>query len=150
MSFVDWLERTHNRPHEARVRLMWVSAVCAILVIAVFWVFSVAHDLKVAFRDSSMHPSVEAALNQKGKNSTPSLMDTLKASVGDFLDVFKFSLPADTGNTNSSSQPSGTTPSRSRTGGGLRQPSGQQSTTGNTTSPPQTNKPVLPQVPAAN
>lgn len=87
MSFTEWLERIHERPRHERVRLMWVSAAATLVVVGVFFILSLSHELKVVFEHDGRQ-TAGAAAKDSVANKTPSLGDTLSASVKDFLSIF--------------------------------------------------------------
>lgn len=93
MSIADWLEQVHHQPHEHRRRLMWVSVACALLVVGFFWVLAMKHELKVVFDRARTQSGVERSFKEAVADQAPSLGDTLKASVQDFLSIFKAAPP---------------------------------------------------------
>ena len=89
MDFGQWLENVRQKPHATRTRYMWVSASAIIVVVFSFWVVSVKHELKAVFERGRAENSLTALAGSTIESTTPSLFDALKASVDDFLAIFK-------------------------------------------------------------
>jgi len=78
MSLINFIEKIQKKPRYVRVQILWFSVIVFMFLIVSFWIVSLRQTLpKTA--------ETKEELVEEPKENTPTLGETLKASIGGFF-----------------------------------------------------------------
>ena len=82
---MDFLEKLQNKPRYIRLQILWLSVAVFMFIIVSFWVTSLRYSLSVKVEKSETTEQISQSTKEL-KKEIPSLMGTLKASLGAFFE----------------------------------------------------------------
>ncbi len=86
MNLADWLERIQRKPHQERLKLLWVCVSISMFIVFCFWLVSLNSLIKGGGSETQSAQSQQALDSanksyQQMKSQVPTLWQTLKASI---------------------------------------------------------------------
>lgn len=82
MSLISFIEKIQNKPRHIRVQILWFSISLAMFFVVSGWVVSLKHSL-------SLSESKSEVLKTEESKTSPSLIESFKASIGSFFEKSK-------------------------------------------------------------
>jgi hypothetical protein len=85
MAFIDFIQKIQKKPRYVRIQILWLSVFVLMFLIVSSWVISLKYAISSDNQETESTKGIAQPIEEI-KKEIPSLMETIKASVGVFFE----------------------------------------------------------------